>query len=147
MVIEVAAIDPLVAEAARRAPARLANLGESNGGVGVIKQSRMPDPRPDGLQPSSGATDEGGECGTPLLYTSNRGDNADVLSDEHDLLQHRDMLDHHPHIHNHDVKDTSKGEGSLGDDAPPARSPRQLCCLLCLQSSRSRGCKSPRYGK
>lgn len=24
---------------------------------------------------------------------------------------------------------------------------RKLCCLLCLQSCRSRGCKSPRYGK
>ena len=68
MVIEVAAIDPLVAEAARRAPARLADLGESNGGVGVIKQSRMLDPCPDGLQPSSGATDGGGECGAPQIY-------------------------------------------------------------------------------
>ena len=68
MMIEVAAIDPLVAEATRRASARLANLGESNGGVGAIKQSRMSDPRPDGSQPLSGATDGGGECGTPLLY-------------------------------------------------------------------------------
>ena len=37
MVLEVAAIDPLVAEAARRAPSRLANLGENiNNGAALV---------------------------------------------------------------------------------------------------------------